>query len=54
MLQAKLTVVGPHGLRGHLRIQWSTNKKAATATEKETIDNRRVTLKMPATYSAHG
>jgi pimeloyl-ACP methyl ester carboxylesterase len=54
VLQAKLTVVGPHGLRGHLRIRWSTNKKAATATEKGTIDNRRVTLKMPATYSAHG
>ncbi len=54
MLQAKLTAAGPHGLRAHLRIEWSTDKNAATATEKGTIDRRGVTLKMPATYSAHG
>jgi pimeloyl-ACP methyl ester carboxylesterase len=54
VLHATLTVAGPHNLSGHLRIEWSTNENAATATEKGTIDKRSVTLKMPATYSAHG
>lgn len=54
VLHATLTVAGRHGLSGHLRIEWSTDQQAATATEKGTIDKRSVTLKMPATYSAHG
>jgi pimeloyl-ACP methyl ester carboxylesterase len=54
MLHATLTVVGPHGLSGHLRIEWSTDQQAPIATEKGAIDKRSVTLKMPATYSAHG
>lgn len=54
MLQATLTVAGPRGLSGHLRIQWSTNEQAATAKENGTVDRRSVTLTMPATYSAHG
>lgn len=54
VLQATLTVAGPHGLSGHLRIEWSTDEKAPMAREKGTIDKRGVTLKMPATYSAHG
>ena len=53
-LHATLTLAGPHGLSGHLGIEWSTDENAATATEKGTIDKASVTLKMPATYSAHG
>lgn len=54
VLQATLTVAGRHGLSGHLRMKWSTDEEAAMATEKGTIDQRNVTLEMPATYSAHG
>lgn len=54
MLQATLKVAGPHGLSGRLRIEWSTDKQAATAKENGTIDKRNVRLTMPATYSAHG
>lgn len=53
-LQATLTVAGPHGLSGRLRIRWSTNEQAAIAKESGTIDKRSVTLTMPATYLAHG
>ncbi|MBV8735408.1 MAG: alpha/beta fold hydrolase [Solirubrobacterales bacterium] len=54
VLRARLTVAGPHGLSGRLRIEWSTDEKRATATEELTIDKRSVTLEMPAAYSAHG
>jgi TAP-like protein len=54
VLEATLTVAGPHGLTGTLRIEWSTDEQTATATESGTIDKRSVTLEMPATYSAHG
>ncbi len=53
-LRAMLAVAGPHGLSGHLRIEWSTDAQAPTATEQGTIDRRAVRLRMPATYSAHG
>jgi pimeloyl-ACP methyl ester carboxylesterase len=54
MLKATLTVAGPHGLRGRLRLKWSTDEQAATAEEKGAIDERGVTLKMPAVFFAHG
>jgi pimeloyl-ACP methyl ester carboxylesterase len=54
VLHGTLTVAGPHGLSGRLRIQWVTDAGAPTATEKGSINKRHVTLKMPATYSAHG
>jgi pimeloyl-ACP methyl ester carboxylesterase len=54
VVRATLTVAGPHGLRGRLRIRWPTSRQAPIATEQGTIDGRTLTLQMPATYSAHG
>ena len=54
VIRGTLTVTGPRGLSGHLRIKWVTDERAPTATEQGTINQRHVTLKMPATYSAHG
>jgi len=54
LLSATLTVAGPHGVSGCIRITWSTNKRSATARETGTINKRSVALTMPATYSAHG
>ena len=54
VIHGTLTVTGPRGLSGHLRIKWVTDERAPTAIEQGTINQRHVTLKMPATYSAHG
>lgn len=54
VLQATLTLAGPQGLSGHLRIQWSTDKETAMATERGTFGEQKVRLEMPATYFAHG
>jgi hypothetical protein len=54
LLKATLSLTGPHGLTGMLRIRWLTNRAGATASEQGTIGGHRVALKMPAPFSAHG
>jgi pimeloyl-ACP methyl ester carboxylesterase len=54
LLKARLSLTGPHGLTGSLRITWPTNRVGATASEQETIGGHRVALTMPAPFSAHG
>jgi pimeloyl-ACP methyl ester carboxylesterase len=54
LLKAKLSLTGPRGLRGTLQIEWSTARAGAIACERGTIGGQRVTLRMPAPFSAHG
>jgi TAP-like protein len=54
LLKAKLSLTGPHGLKGNLRIDWPTNQVRAIASERGTIDGQSVALTMPAPFSAHG
>jgi pimeloyl-ACP methyl ester carboxylesterase len=54
LLTAKLRLTGPRGLKGSLRIEWSTDKAAAIAIERGKVGGHRVALKMRAPFSAHG
>jgi hypothetical protein len=54
LLTAKLSLTGPHGLKGNLQVEWSTSQPRATAREAGTISGHSVALKMPAPFSAHG
>ena len=54
LLTAKLSLTGPHGLKGNLRIEWPTSAAGAMASERGTIGGHTVALEMPAPFSAHG
>lgn len=54
LLTAKLSLTGPHGLKGNLQIEWPTSETAAIAREGGTIGGQSVALEMPAPFSAHG
>ncbi len=54
LLKAKLSLTGPHGLKGNLQIEWPTSEVGAIASEAGTIGGHRVALEMPAPFSAHG
>jgi pimeloyl-ACP methyl ester carboxylesterase len=54
LLTAKLSLTGPHGLKGKLQIEWSTSQAGAIAREVGTIGGHSVVLQMPAPFSAHG
>lgn len=44
LLTAKLSLTGPHGLKGELRIEWSTSQAGAIAREVGTIGGHSVAL----------
>jgi pimeloyl-ACP methyl ester carboxylesterase len=54
LLKAKLSLTGPHGLKGNLQMAWSTSTAGAIARERGTIGGHTVALDMPAPFSAHG
>ena len=54
LLTAKLSLTGPHGLKGNLQIEWPTSEAGAIASEGGTISGQSVALEMPAPFSAHG
>jgi hypothetical protein len=54
LLAAKLSLTGPHGLKGDLQIEWSMSQPGAIAREVGTIGGHSVALEMPAPFSAHG